>query len=155
MSSHTTTSPHFWDYTHAKSASLSTVQAKARKGWKLHRVSQGFGSAGGAARYEHALVGPEGELLKVSLRTVEAAGLPVEPQVLALDLQVVLLQNVVKTQLFAETVRRGVKGINELGAYWSSEYRSWMARPDAVSNFPVWMFKDQQPVPMFPALQAD
>ena len=149
----TTNRPHFCDYLEAKSASLRTAQAKARKGWTLHKVSQGFGSAGGAASYEYALVGPEGELLKVSTRTVEAAGLPIEPQVLELGMQVVLLENVVKTQLFAETVRRGVKSINELGAYWSPEYFSWMVRPTAVADFPAWMFDDQQLVPMFPTPQ--
>lgn len=154
MLSHTNRSHHFWDYTNAKSASLSTAQAKARKGWKLHKVSQGYGAAGGVASFEYALVGPDGELLKVSTRIVAEAGLSVEPAMLELGMQVVLLENVVKTQLFAETVRRGLKCISELGAYWSAEYRSWMVRPDAVANFPAWMFADQQPVPMFPLLKA-
>lgn len=146
--------PHFWDYTEAKLASVATAKAKARKGWKLYRVSQGFGACGGTANYEHALVGPAGELLKLSTRTVTAAGIPVEPEVLELSMQVLLLEGVFKTDLTLEAARRGLARAEDLGARWNAERRCWMVRPEAAADFPRWIPAGAAPVPMFPSLES-
>jgi len=144
---------HFWDFTGAKTASVATLQAKARKGWKLFRVSQGFGAAGGTANYEHALVGPARELLKASTRTVEAAGVP-EEGVLVLSMQVLLLPGVYKTDLTREASRRGLARAEDLGAQWNGERRSWMVRPEAAGDFAQWIPAGAQPVHMFPSMSA-
>src|SRR5439155_1299637 len=144
---------HFWDYLDAKTASAATVTAKTRKGWKVFRVSQGFGAAGGTANYEHALVGPTGELLKVSTRTVAATEAPVEVAVLPVSMKVLLLPGIVKTHLTAEASRRGLSRAEDLGARWNPELRSWMVRPDAAANFAMWIPAGAQPVHMFPSLE--
>lgn len=140
---------HFWDYLDSKTASVATVQAKARKGWKLFRVSQGFGAAGGTASYEHALVGPQCELFKVSTRTVASAGVSVQPDCLQLSMQVLLLEGAVKAQLTHEAYRRGLERFEDLGARWNAERRCWMVRPEAASDFSKWIPDDAVPVPMF------
>lgn len=145
---------HFWDFTDAKTASVAAVQAKTRKGWKLLRVSQGFGAAGGTANYEHALVGPQGELLKVSTRTVQAAGVAEDAGELALSMQVVLLPGVVKTHLTVEAYRRGLPCAEDLGARWNGELRSWMVRPSAAAEFPAWVPADAESTHMFPSMLA-
>ena len=146
---------HFWDFTDAKTASVATAQAKSRKGWKLFRVSQGFGAAGGTAQYEHALVGPEGEIFKVSTRTVAAADVHVDELVLPLSMNVLLLPGIAKTHLTAEAGRRGLNRAEDLGAKWNGERRSWMIRPEAASQFSQWIPADSAPVHMFPSLQHD
>lgn len=146
---------HFWDFTDAKTASVATVQAKARKGWKLFRVSQGVGAAGGTAQYEHALVGPAGELLKVSTRTVGVADVFAEEGVLPLSMNVLLVPGIAKTHLTAEAGRRGLNRAEDLGARWNSERRSWMIRPDAAAGFAQWLPADAAPVHMFPSLERE
>ncbi|WP_157639872.1 hypothetical protein [Burkholderia ubonensis] len=145
---------HFWDYLDARTASVATVQAKVRKAWKLFRVSQGFGAAGGTANYEHALVGPAGELLKVSSRTVEAAGVVAEEGTLALSMLVLLLEGVYKTDLTAEALRRGLSRAEDLNARWNGELRRWMVRPDARDEFAKWLSPEAQPTHMYPSMQA-
>lgn len=147
-----TTTFHFWDYLAAPNASVKTVQAKVRKGWKLCRVSQGFGAAGGAVNYEHALVGPAGELMKLSTRTAEAAGVPIETDVLALSMQVLLLKGVFKTDLAREAIRRGLASSSELEVRWNAELRRWMIRPEAAAEFAQWVPADAVPTHMFPSL---
>lgn len=145
---------HFWDFTDAKLASVATAQAKARKGWKLYKVSQGFTACAGVASYEHALVGPAGELLKVSTRTVQAAGVPVEPYELALSMQVLLLKGVFKADLILEVARRGLAHTEDLGARWNGERRCWMVRPESRDQFAAWLSPEDQAVPMFEALPS-
>lgn len=146
---------HFWDFTDARTASVAAVQGKARKGWKLCRVSQGFGAAGGTANYEHALVGPEGELLKVSTRTAQAAGVAEEAGQLALSMQVVLLPGVVKVHLTVEAHNRGLARAEDLGAKWNGELRSWMVRPSAAADFPAWVPPGAESTHMFPSMLPD
>ena len=145
---------HFWDYLDAKTASVATVQSKVRKGWKLYRVNQGFGAAGGTANYEHALVGPAGELLKASTRTVEAAGVSAETGTLDLSMLVRLFkEGVYKTHLTTEAIRRGLSGAQDLGAHWNWELRRWMVRPEEAANFIAWLEPNAQPTFMYPSLQ--
>jgi len=143
---------HFWDFIDAKTASVATVQGKTRKGWKLYRVSQGFGAAGGTANYEHALVGPAGEMLKASTRTVQAAGLAEEAGRLVLSMQVVLLPGVAKTHLTVEAYSRGLARAEDLGARWNGELRSWMVRPTAAADFPAWVPAGTASTHMFPSM---
>lgn len=148
---------HFWDFLDARTASVATVQARARKGWRLYRVSQGFGACGGTASYAHALVSPSGEfgeMLKVSARTVDAAGVAVEKQTLDLSMQVLLLDGVYKTDLTVEATRRGLARAEDLNARWNGELRRWMIRPEARADFSRWLSADAQPSHMFPSLQA-
>jgi hypothetical protein len=144
---------HFWDYLDAKTASVAIVQSKARKGWQLQRVSQGFGAAGGTASYSHALVGPAGELLKASTRTVDAAGVAESPDELQFSMQVLLLESVYKTDLTVEAIRRGLSRAEDLNARWNGELRRWMVRPEARADFAKWLPADAQPTHMFPSLQ--
>ena len=144
---------HFWDYTEAKLASVATVQAKVRKGWKVYKVSQGFGAAAGAANYEHALVGPSGELFKLSTRTAEAAGVSVEPETLPLSMLVHVLVGVFKTDLTLEASLRGLARTEDLGARWNGERRCWMVRPEAAAEFARWIPEGAEPVTMFPSLE--
>jgi hypothetical protein len=147
---------HFWDFTDAKTTSLATLQAKSRKGWKLFRVSQGFGAAGGTANYEHALIGPAGEMLKASTRTVDAAGVAEEVSALPLSMDVLLLPGIVKTDLTVGAGRRGLARARaeDLGARWNGEFRSWMVRPSAAAEFANWLPPGAQPTHMFPSLHT-
>jgi hypothetical protein len=145
---------HFFDFLDAKNASTSTVQAKANRGWKLFKVNHGFGAAGGTANYDHALVGPAGELLKVSERTVEAAGVALEDGVLPLNVLVLLLEGVYKTDLTMEAINRGLSSAEELGTRWNGESRRWMIRPEARANFAKWVPHDAKPTPMFSSMQT-
>ncbi len=146
--------PHFWDFLDCATASVATVQAKARKGWRLCPVSQGFGAAGGTASYHHALVGPAGELLKVSGRTVAAAEVTVHPEALGLNMSVLLLAGVRKDDLVREAASRGLARTEDLGARWNGERRCWMVRPEARESFKQWVAPEAQPVPMFPSLEG-
>ncbi len=145
---------HFWEFLDCATASVATVQSKARKGWRLCLVSQGFGAAGGTASYHHALVGPAGELLKASGRTVEAAGVPVHPGPLVLSMAVLLLVGVRKDDLAREAANRGLARTEDLGARWNGERRCWMVRPESRESFKQWLASDAQPVPMFPSLEV-
>ncbi|WP_060059910.1 hypothetical protein [Burkholderia ubonensis] len=143
---------HYWDFLDAKHAAPSTVRSKVINGWKLYRVNQGFGAAGGTANYQHALVGPGGELMKVSERTVDAAGVEVEPEVLHLNVLVFLLDGVYKSDLTAEAIRRGLSSADDLNARWNGELRRWMVRPEARAEFAQWLSADAQPTHMFPSM---
>jgi len=141
-----TKSHHFWDFLDAKLASVATVETKLRRGWKLYPVSQGFGATGGTANYDHALIGPKGEIFKVSNRTVVAAGVRAEPTVYQLDLNVFTLEGALKVDLQQEALRRGLAEVSDLGARWDSELRRWVVRPDAAASFRKWVSADAQPV---------
>lgn len=143
---------HFWDYTEAKTASVATVRAKVRKGWKLYAVSQGFGAAGGVANYAHALRGPAGELLKLSTRTFSSAGVAVEPEVLPLSMLVVLLTGVFKSDLTLLAIQKGLDRAEDFGVRWNAERRTWMVRPEDATELPRWMTPSLCLVPMFPSL---
>lgn len=145
---------HFWDFTEASTASVAAVQSKVRKGWRLCRVSQGFGAAGGTANYAHALVGPQGELLKASTRTVDAAGVAVEPGTLELSMQVLLLEGVFKTDLAREAQRRGLASSADLEVRWNVELRRWMIRPERAAEFAQWVPDGATPTHMFPSLEV-
>jgi hypothetical protein len=142
---------HFCDFLDAKTASTSIVQSKVRNGWKLYRVNQSFGAAGGTASYEHALVGRAGELMKVSARTVASAGVTQEQGVLQLNVLVLLLEGVYKTDLTAEAVRRGLSRAEDLNARWNGELRRWMILPEARAEFAKWLAPNAKPTPMFSA----
>lgn len=144
---------HFWDYSEAKTASVATVQSKSRKGWALYRVNHGFGALAGIANYEHALVGPNGELLKVSTRTVATAGVAEMPEVLALSMLVLLLEGVTKADLTLEASNRGLSRTSDLGAQWNVELRRWMVRPEQAADFAKWLPADAKPTFMFPSIQ--
>jgi len=144
---------HFFDFLDAKNASTATVQAKVNRGWKLFKVNHGFGAAGGTANYDHALVGPAGELLKVSERTVAAAGVQPERDVLQLNVLVLLLDGVYKTDLTLEAASRGLPRAEDLGTRWNGESRRWMIRPEAHADFSKWVPRDAKPTPMFSSMQ--
>lgn len=139
---------HFWDFTDAKTISVAALQAKARTGWKLFQVNQGFGAAGGTANYEHALIGPAGEIMKASTRTVFAARVAPEGNRLPLNMQVLLLEGATKAALAVEAAHRQL-AVEDLGARWNGERRRWMIRPDAAGQFEKWVPTGSVPVQMF------
>lgn len=131
---------HAWDLFAAPVASVATVQAKLKKGWALRPLSMPYGAAGGVAEISHALTGPDGELLRVTARTLEQLpGVTVGEQ-LAIDLRVWAL-NVP----FAEKNQA-----RAAGACWMPHLKRWGAHPLRTADVAQWLSDPPEPVSIHP-----
>lgn len=108
--------------------SPSSVPSKVKAGWVWHRLTPGFGTAGGAGSYQRALVSPSGDVAFVSDR---ADGPDVDSGLPDLVLDYSLVKLAVP---FAE---RGEA--KAMGAVWAADFKTWACAPDRAHEFQRWI----------------
>lgn len=144
---------HFWDYADAKTATAYTAAGKMLKGWKLYAVSQGLCFEDNAYLYQHALVSPHAQLLRLSTRTVQALQVQPEKSLLSLNMLVLPLVGATKPQLLAWAKERGLSHPDELRVKWNADRQCWTIRPQDAKLFPQWVDTHQAPILIWKRLE--
>lgn len=126
---------HAWDLFKSRAATAANIRAKLKKGWALCALDLPYGACGGTAQYTHALVGPDGELMQVSDRTMGFFDPDFEAKdILSVDTLVLALDVPFEKKDAAKAA----------GATWVPHAKRWCHKPGEEDRFLEWLPKEPE-----------